>query len=169
MNERTILSTLSLPQKALVFDLNALYVCLQTIPDHRDSRGLQYPLASLLMIGVLAKLAGQDSSRAMAHWAKLRTRELSQLFQLKREKMPHYSTWSRVLGHGVEPREVEQIIGQFFATAAKGSERQQRQHAVGIGWQNLARNDSARSKQGSAFACHLPTQSRRGAGSDAGG
>ena len=116
------MSTLSLPQKALVFDLNALYVCLQTIPDHRDSRGLQYPLASLLMIGVLAKLAGQDSSRAMAHWAKLRTRELSQLFQLKREKMPHYSTWSRVLGHGVEPREVEQIIGQFFATAAKGSE-----------------------------------------------
>jgi predicted transposase YbfD/YdcC len=73
------------------------------------------------MIGVLAKLAGQDSSRAMAHWARLRTQELSQLFQLKRAKMPHYSTWSRILGHGVEPTEVEQIIGQFFVTAAKGS------------------------------------------------
>ena len=122
MNDTTILSTLSLPQKALVFDLDALYVCLQTIPDHRHRRGLQYPLASLLMIGVLAKLAGQDSSRGMAHWAKLRTRELSQLFQLKREKMPHYRTWSRVLGQGVEPAEVEQVIGQFFASAAKGSE-----------------------------------------------
>ena len=122
MNDTTLLRGLSLPQKALVFDLEALYACLQTIPDHRDPRGLQYPLATLLMIGVLAKLAGQDSSRAMAHWAKLRTQELSQLFHLKREKMPHYSTWSRVLGHGVEPTEVEQIIGQFFATAAKGSE-----------------------------------------------
>ena len=122
MHDRTILSTLSLPRKALVFDLDALYVCLQTIPDHRHRRGLQYPLASLLMIGVLAKLAGQDSSRGMAHWAKLRTHELSQLFQLKREKMPHYSTWSRVLGQGVEPAEVEQVIGQFFASAAKGSE-----------------------------------------------
>jgi hypothetical protein len=29
------------------------------------------------MIGVLAKLAGQDSSRAMAHWAKLRTHKLA--------------------------------------------------------------------------------------------
>jgi predicted transposase YbfD/YdcC len=122
MNNTTLLSKLSLPEKALLFDLDALYVCLQTIPDHRDRRGLQYPLASLLMIGVLAKLAGQDSSRGMAHWAKLRTRELSQLFQLKREKMPHYSTWSRILGHGVEPAEVESVLGQFFASAAKGSE-----------------------------------------------
>jgi hypothetical protein len=56
MNATTILSTLSLPQKALVFDLDALYACLQTIPDHRDRRGRQYALVSLLMIGVLAKL-----------------------------------------------------------------------------------------------------------------
>jgi hypothetical protein len=67
MNETTILSELSLPEKALVFDLDALYTCLQSIPDHRNRCGLQYSLASLLMIGVLAKLAGQDSSRAMAH------------------------------------------------------------------------------------------------------
>src|SRR5438309_9108203 len=122
MKDRTLLTHLSLPEEALVFDLEALYACLQRIPDHRHRRGLQYPLASLLLIGVLAKLAGQDSSRGMAHWAKLRRRELSQLFQLKREKMPHYSTWSRVLGHGVEPVEVEHVIGQFFARATRGSE-----------------------------------------------
>jgi predicted transposase YbfD/YdcC len=122
MNDTTLLNHLSLPQKALVFDLEALYACLQTIPDHRDRRGRQYPLASLLMIGVLAKLAGQDSSRAMAHWANLRTHELSQLFHLKRERMPHYSTWSRVLGHAVEPAEVEQVLGQFFIRTVRRSE-----------------------------------------------
>jgi hypothetical protein len=122
MNDTTLLSTLSLPQQALLFDLEALYACLQTIPDHRDRRGRQYPLASLLMIGVLAKLAGQDSSRGMPHWAKLRTHELSQLFHLKQKHMPHYSIWSRVLGHAVEPAEVEHVIGQFFITAAMGSE-----------------------------------------------
>lgn len=121
MNDTTLLKQLSLPQKTLVFDLDALYACLQTITDHRHRRGLRYPLASLLLIGVLAKLAGQDTSRGMAHWTKLRTHELSQLFHLKREKMPHYSTWSRVLGHGVEPEEVEQVIGQFFVKAAKPS------------------------------------------------
>ena len=121
MNETTIFKHLSVPQQALAFDLDALYRCLQSIPDHRDPRGRQYPLAMILMIGVLAKLAGQDSSRAMAHWAKLRTAELSQLFQFERKKMPHYSTWSRVLGHSVEPAEVEQRIGQFFVTAARKS------------------------------------------------
>src|SRR5437588_8346945 len=60
----------------------------------------------------------------MAHWAKLRSRELSQLFHLKREKMPHYSTWSRVLGHGVEPSDVEHVLGQFFVIAAREAEPQ---------------------------------------------
>src|SRR5947209_2899579 len=122
MKDTTLSLSLPLPSVAMLFDLDALYACLQTIPDHRHRRGLQYPLASLLLIGVLAKLAGQDSSRAMAHWAKLRARELSQLFHLKHEKMPHYSTWSRVLGHGVEPVEVEHAIGQFFARATRRSE-----------------------------------------------
>src|SRR5437588_8802104 len=123
MKDTTLSASLHLPNEALLFDLDALYACLQTIPDHRARRGVRYPLASLLMIGVLAKLAGQDSSRGMAHWAKLRTHELSQLFHLKRECMPHYSTWSRVLGHGVEPNEVEQIVGRFFAQATKAAQR----------------------------------------------
>jgi len=37
--------------------------------------------------------------------------------------MPHYSTWSRVLGHGVEPGEVEQIVGRFFAHTARTAQR----------------------------------------------
>ena len=57
----------------------------------------------------------------MAHWAKLRAGELSQLFHFKRESMPHDSTWSRILGHGVEPNEVEQIVGAFFAQTLAGS------------------------------------------------
>ncbi len=121
MKDTTLSASLHLPNEALLFDLDALYACLQTIPDHRDRRGVRYPLASLLMIGVLAKLAGQDSSRGMAHWAELRAGELSQLFHLKRARMPHSSTWSRVLGHAVEPNEVEQIVGAFFADTLKAS------------------------------------------------
>jgi predicted transposase YbfD/YdcC len=124
MQDTTISAAICLPNEALLFDLDELYSSLQTVPDQRRRQGLRYPLASLLMIGVLAKLAGQDSSRAIAHWAKLRSQELSQLFHLKREKMPHYSTWSRVLGHGVEPGEVEEIVGRFFARrVAEPSER----------------------------------------------
>ena len=167
MNDTTLLSHLSLPHKALVFDLDALYACLQTIPDHRDPRGLQYPLATVLMIGVLAKLAGQDSSRAMAHWAKLRTQELSQLFHLKREKMPHYSTWSRVLGHAVEPAEVEQLIGQFFVSAQRDTEREPRQHPACPGWQNVAGNHQALPNARCPSLSGLSAKRRSGASSDA--
>jgi hypothetical protein len=59
------------------------------VPDRRKRRGRRYPLAALLVIGVLAKLAGQDRSRALAQWAKLRQQELSQVFQLQRQTMPH--------------------------------------------------------------------------------
>ena len=104
-SDTTLLNQLSLPQKALVFDLDVLYARLQTIPDHRDRRGVQSPLASLLMIGVLAKLASQDSGRAMAHWAKLRSQELSQLFHLKRENAPKRLTQVDLRG----------VVGSFDA------------------------------------------------------
>jgi hypothetical protein len=96
------------------------------VPDQRSRQGLRYPLASILMIGVLAKLAGQDSSRAIAEWAKLRTTELRRLFALKQQTMPHYSTWSRVLAHGVDPIQLEQTLGNFFATSVSEASRLQR-------------------------------------------
>src|SRR5713101_8277385 len=115
MKMTTISQRLSLPNQALLFDLEQLYRCFQTVPDRRKRRGRRYPLAALLMMGILAKLAGQDSSRAMAHWARWCKEELSRLFQWKRETMPHSSTWSRVLEQAVSPEEVEQALSQFFA------------------------------------------------------
>jgi hypothetical protein len=69
----TLSTTLKLPNQALLFDLDRLYDTLRQVKDRRKRRGLQYPLAEILLIGVLAKLAGQTSSRAIAHWAKLRS------------------------------------------------------------------------------------------------
>jgi hypothetical protein len=98
MQDTTLSAAICLPNEALLFDLDELYSCLQTSADQRSRKGLRYPLASLFLIGVLAKLAGQDSSRAIAHWAKPRSQELSQLFHLKRESMPHSSNNSQALG-----------------------------------------------------------------------
>jgi predicted transposase YbfD/YdcC len=76
---------------------------------------VRYPLPELLLIGILAKLAGQSSSRAIAEWAQLRKSELAHLFALRRKTMPHFSTWSRILGWAVDPGEVEEVVGSFFA------------------------------------------------------
>src|SRR6266849_8863244 len=111
MQDTTLSTAICLPNEALLFDLDELSSCLQTVPDQRSRQGLRYPLASILLIGVLAKLAGQDSSRAIAHWAQLRKAELCLLFSLQRQTMPHSSTWSRVLARGVDPDKLEQVLG----------------------------------------------------------
>jgi predicted transposase YbfD/YdcC len=77
---------------------------------------VRYPLAEILLIGVLAKLAGQTSSRAMASWAKLRQGELATLLALQHGTMPHFSTWSRILGTAIDPQELEEVLGTFFAS-----------------------------------------------------
>src|SRR5258708_12632384 len=103
MKDTTLSASLHLPNEALLFDLDALYACLQTIPDHRDRRGVRYPLASLLMIGVLAKLAVQDSSLGMAHWAELRAGDMVQWSNPTRPRMPPSRPVTPSLGHHAAP------------------------------------------------------------------
>ena len=126
MKVTTISDRLPLPNEALLFDLEALYRRLQTVPDQRSRQGLRYPLACILLMGVLAKLAGQESSRAIAHWVQLRKQELCLLFALQRQTMPHSSTWSRVLARGVDPTQLEQVLGDFFASSLAEETRLQR-------------------------------------------
>lgn len=115
MQITTLSTTLNHPGQALLFELDELYAVLRQIKDRRGKQGRQYPLAEILLIGILAKLAGQTSSRAMAEWAKLRSQDLQQLFHLRHAKMPHYSTWSRIMGQAIDPEELERALGRFFA------------------------------------------------------
>lgn len=117
MNPTTLAEQLVLPAQALLFDLDTWYARLQKVKDQRKRRGVRYPLADVLLISILAKLAGQTSSRAIAEWAQLRHQELARLFALRHQRMPHFSTWSRILGHGCDPHEIEEVLGQFFAEA----------------------------------------------------
>ena len=155
----TIFHHLALPNHRLLFDLDQLYRCLQTVPDRRKRRGRRYPLAALLMIGVLAKLAGQDSSRAIAHWAQLRQHDLSGLFQLQRQSMPHYSTWSRVLGQAARPEEVEQVVSQFFARQKPRKAPQRGSIQVCLDGKTLRGTIPAGQSQGvHLLAAYLPQQ-----------
>ena len=79
----------ALPTNAVVFDVGALYQHLLSLTDQRDRRGLRYPLALILTIAVLAKLAGQNRVQDIAEWASWRTRELCDLFAFERATLPH--------------------------------------------------------------------------------
>jgi hypothetical protein len=117
MDSTTWPFTLHLPDDVpFAFSLHALAAHLHTVPDRRKRRGRRYPLPVLLTLAVVAKLAGQSRVEAIADWARLRAADLVRLFGLKHATMPHPSTWSRVLGHAVDPVALEQALTTFFQT-----------------------------------------------------
>lgn len=114
MNYSTVELNVKMPSEAIVFDGDSLYARLMELEDRRDDKGKLYPLAPLLFIVILAKLVGQNQLEEIADWAKLRAQSLSRLLGLKRETMPHRTTWGRVLGQAMAVGALEQVVGEFF-------------------------------------------------------
>lgn len=107
----------SLPATPFVFDPASLYARLRTLPDRRDPRGVRYPLAALLTIATLAKLAGQNQTRDIAEWAQLRAPTLADCFALHCPTMPHHTTWSRVFADAVDPTVFAHLVTDFLTAA----------------------------------------------------
>lgn len=96
-----------------VFDIGSLMAALAQIPDPRAARGLRYSLVTLLVLLILAKMAGEDGMKGMSEWVKLRGQKLAELLNLSRLTMPHQTTYERVLAE-LDEFEVERILGKFF-------------------------------------------------------
>lgn len=103
-------------ERSLTINLTELLERLQTVPDQRKRRGVRYPLAVLLAIALLAKLCGQSQVHALAGWAHERAAELATVFGLKRARMPHPTTWTRVLGNAVAADALEAALQPLLVT-----------------------------------------------------
>jgi predicted transposase YbfD/YdcC len=75
-------------------------------------------LVLLLLLMILAKLAGHDKPEAIADWARLRVEGLVKLLQLKRASMPHATTYGRVIAKAIDPEAFEQEMKGYFAQPA---------------------------------------------------
>jgi predicted transposase YbfD/YdcC len=91
---------------------------LAQLTDQRAARGIRYALRPLLMIVLLAKLAGADKPLAMADWARERADWLRQHLQLTWRRMPHYITFRHLLQRGLLVCELEQQAGVWLAQYA---------------------------------------------------
>lgn len=118
-------------ERSLTINLTELLERLQTVPDQRKRRGVRYPLAVLLAIALLAKLCGQSQVHALAGWAHERAAELATVFGLKRARMPHPTTWTRVLGNAVAADALEAALQPLLVTpSAEVPARASRQIAL---------------------------------------
>jgi len=94
----------------VMFDMGSLYARLAEMTDKRKRRGIRYPLVTLLVMMVMAKLCGEDTPSGIAEWVKHRAEQFVDLLKLKRKKMPHHSTYRRVEEEIVNPEELEEVV-----------------------------------------------------------
>ena len=96
-----------LKSEPFIFDVDSLFYYLESLTDLRKPKGIRYPLAVALTFVILAKLAGEDTPGAIAHWVSLRKEMLIEALNLKRKTTPHQTTFSRILGWAVDSSELQ--------------------------------------------------------------
>jgi predicted transposase YbfD/YdcC len=99
-----------------------LYEVFSQVHDPRRRRGVRYPLAMLLTVVALAKLCGETELRGIAQWAQYRADQLCQALALKRQQMPHWTTYSRVLSR-LDAGHLQAVIQAGLDTLDPGSTR----------------------------------------------
>jgi|SRR5918999_306986 hypothetical protein len=109
-------ASFSLEQKndPFIFDIDSLFYHLDCLTDHRDPRGVRYPLAVALVFVILAKLAGENDPEGIAHWVSLRKQMLIEALSLKRKTTPHSTTYTRILGRAVSVEQLQESFTQFL-------------------------------------------------------
>jgi len=157
-----------LPSVPFLFSPASLYAHLLTLTDHRDPRGIRYPLAVLLTIATLAKLAEQNSPRAIADWARLRAPVLADLFGLDHPTMPHPTTWNRVFGAAIDPQQFSRVVADFLLAATmlppRGTRKRRGMIALCLDGKTLrgtipaGKTRGAGRPLGSILAAYLPDQ-----------
>lgn len=113
MNFTTSLDTKG-SRDAKVFDVIGLLERLGTLTDSRSTKGLRYGLAHLLLLIVLAKMAGEDRPSGIADWIKHRGQMLREAFRLSWSRMPHHNTYRRIVADVVTEDELDRVVGEYL-------------------------------------------------------
>lgn len=100
-------------ETGLIYDLGSLYDYFGRVTDPRDNRGKQYQLAELLVLILLAKMAGQQNASQIAEWVALRMDSLYAMQVLSRPQAPSHMTYRRVQQATVKAEELEQLVAQY--------------------------------------------------------
>ena len=97
MSDTTPNSGITHPEEGMCFSVQGLRSYLERLHDPRKARGIRYELADLLTLLILAKLGGEDSMKGMSEWVRLREQDLLRLLGIERKRLPHQTTYERLL------------------------------------------------------------------------
>jgi predicted transposase YbfD/YdcC len=105
----------SITGEGQLFDVGSLYAGFCHLHDSRKARGKRYRLETVLMLILLAKVCGEDKPSGIAEWAKHRLTWLCEALKLDRKKMPHRSSYERILEKVVSWEELEQLVSRVLS------------------------------------------------------
>jgi len=105
--------------------IGRLYAYFQTVPDNRNAQGKRYPLAYLLIVIVLAKLAGEQKPAGIKDWIHLRWRGLMGAFACHWPPVPGLNTIRRTLADAVAAAELKKVCNQFLYEEYGGQQEEQ--------------------------------------------
>ena len=83
--------------------------------DGRKRRGKRYPLEIVLILFILGKLCGQNKVSGIADWAQQHSAYLIGALGLKYKRLPHHSTYRRVLAEEVDGEDLERITAAYLS------------------------------------------------------
>ena len=91
----------------------SLYRAFKQVSDHRQKRGVRYPLAFVLSLVVLGKLAWMTTLAGIAEWVRLRADWLKEVLPFTRTSLPCASTYGNVL-RTLEAEEVTRLMAEWL-------------------------------------------------------
>lgn len=100
-------------EHGLVFDVGSMYDYFCKVKDPRKAKGKRYTLVSLLILMVLAKLAGEDKPSGMAEWIRHRQELWVEYELLAQPKTASHMTYRRVLQEMISPEEFEGLVRSY--------------------------------------------------------
>ena len=109
-------------EEGLVFDVGGLMARLGQLQDPRQARGKRYSLPFLLTAILLAKLAGEDTPKAIAEWLKLRRSQIVAAFNPERSTVPAYNTVRRTLAETVSAEALERLLQRYLGERYGGQQ-----------------------------------------------
>ena len=94
---------------------------LRRVKDGRKRRGVRYRLEIILALFILAKMCGENKVYGIAEWVQLRSEYLIEALKLKlkRKRLPHHSTYRRILSDEVSTEELEVIFSEYLGQLPK--------------------------------------------------
>jgi len=104
-----------------IINVTHLLSYLKRVKDGRKRRGIRYPLEVILVLFILAKLCGENKVYGIADWIQQRDAYLIAALdlKLKRKRLPHHSTYRRILTDEIQEDELEVIISEYLGQLPK--------------------------------------------------